>query len=131
MKKFLSVSIGALLLAASLSASAWWGGDRWGGYGYNDWPVWTPMYWMEEMSDVWDDDYYDDYWGGPYGGPWGGPWGGPYGGPGYYGAPYGGGYGAPYGGGYGAPYGGPGYYGEPYGGYAPAYPAAPVPAPAE
>ena len=121
MKKFFTVSIGALLLAASLSASAWWGGDRWGGYGYNDWPVWTPMYWMEEMSDVWDDDYYDDYY---YGGPWGGgPWGGPYGGPGYYGAPYGGGY-------YGAPYGG-GYYGEPYGGYAPAYPAAPVPAPAE
>jgi hypothetical protein len=122
MKKSLSVSIGALLLAASLSANAWWGGDRWGGYGYNDWPVWTPMYWMEEMSDSWDDDYYDGYYGG---GPWGGgPWGGPYGGPGYYGAPYGGGY-------YGAPYGG-GYYGAPYGGgYAPAYPAAPVPAPAE
>jgi hypothetical protein len=127
MKKSLSVSIGALLLAASLSANAWWGGDRWGGYGYNDWPVWTPMYWMEEMSDSWDDDYYDGYYGGgPWGGgPWGGgPWGGPYGGPGYYGAPYGGGY-------YGAPYGG-GYYGAPYGGgYAPAYPAAPVPAPAE
>ena len=122
MKKILSISTGALLLAASLSASAWWGGDRWGGYGYNDWPVWTPMYWMEEMSDVWDDDYYDGYYGGPWGGPYGGPWGGGYGAPygGYYGAPYGG-YGAPY----GAPYGG---YGAPYGGYAPAYPAAPVPA---
>ena len=122
MKKSLSVSIGALLLAASLSASGWWGGDRWGGYGYNDWPVWTPMYWMEEMSDSWDDDYYDGYYGG---GPWGGgPWGGPYGGPGYYGAPYGGGY-------YGAPYGG-GYYRAPYGGgYAPAYPSAAGPAPAE
>ena len=105
MKKVLSVSIGALLLAASLNASAFWGGDNWGGGGYNDWPVFTPMYWMEEMSDSWDDDYYD---GGYYGG---GPWG--RGGPGYYGAPYGGGYGAPYG-----------------GGYAPAYPA-PVPAPAE
>lgn len=118
MKKILSISTGALLLAASLSASAWWGGDRWGGYGYNDWPVWTPMYWMEEMSDSWDNDYYDGYYGGPYGGPWGGGYGAPYGG--YYGAPYGG-YGAPY----GAPYGG---YGAPYGGYAPAYPAAPVPA---
>ena len=125
MKKIVGVSLGAALLAASLNASAWWG---WGGddyYGYNDWPVWTPMYWMEEMSDAWDDDYYD----GPYGyggGPWGGP--GYYGGPGYgYGAPYGGYYGAPYGGGYGAPYGGG--YGAPYGGgyYAPpAAPAAPA-----
>jgi hypothetical protein len=95
MKKILSISMGALLLAASLNASAFWGNNNngWGnGGGYNDWPVFTPMYWMEEMSDQWDDDNY----GGGYG------------------APYGGGYGAPYGGGYGAPYGG---------GYAPAYPA--------
>jgi len=128
MKKILSVSMGALLLAASLTASAWWGNDGWGrGGGYNDWPIFTPMYWMEEMADSWDDDYYDDYY---YGGP--GYYGGPYGGygPGYgYGAPYGGGYGAPYGGGYGAPYGGG--YGAPYGGYPPAYPAAPAPAPVQ
>ena len=128
MKKTLSVSIGALLLAASLNASAFWGGDNWGGGGYNDWPVFTPMYWMEEMSDSWDDDYYGGGYGPRYGGY--GPGYGGYG-PGYggYGPGYGGGYGAPYGGGYGAPYGGG--YGAPYGGgYAPAYPA-PVPAPAE
>ncbi|MDB4522084.1 sulfur globule protein CV1, partial [Gammaproteobacteria bacterium] len=65
MKKVLSVSLGALLLAASLSASAFWGNNGWGnGGGYNDWPVFTPMYWMEEMSDSWDDD---DYYGGGYG----------------------------------------------------------------
>jgi opacity protein-like surface antigen len=82
MKKILTISMGALLLAASLNASAWWGNDGWG-RGYNDWPVFTPMYWMEEMADSWDDDYYDGYYGGPYGGY----------GPGYgYGAPYGGGY---------------------------------------
>ena len=114
MKKILSISLGALMLAASLNASAFWGNNGnngWGnGGGYNDWPVFTPMYWMEEMSDSWDNN--DDYYGGGYG---------PGYGPGYgggYGAPYGGGYGAPYGGGYGAPYGG---------GYAPAYPAAPAP----
>ena len=113
MKNIFGISLGALLLASSLSANAWWGGDRWGnGYGYNDWPVFTPMYWMEEMWDSWDDDYYDGYYGGgPWGG-YGGPWGG---GPGYYGAPYGGGY-------YGAPYGG---YGVPYG--APVYQAPAVP----
>lgn len=25
----------------------------------SDWPEWTPMYWMEEFMDSWDDD--DDY----------------------------------------------------------------------
>jgi len=42
----------------------------------NDWPEWTPMYWMEEMADSWDDDDDDDYWRyGPrpyYGGGYGG-----------------------------------------------------------
>lgn len=90
MKKIFGISLGALLLAASLSANAWWGGNSWGNNGYwddNDWPVFTPMYWMEEMFDVWDDDY--DYYGGPgYG----------------YGAPYGGyRYGSPYAAPYGAP----------------------------
>ena len=35
----------------------------------NDWPEWTPMYWMEEFMDAWDDDD-DNYYGGammPYG----------------------------------------------------------------
>lgn len=84
-------------------------------YDCNDWPEWTPMYWMEEMSDEWDDDD-DDYY--RYGGmgPYGMPGMMPYGGGGY-GMPYGGGmppmpYGAPYGGGYGAP----APYGAPYGG---------------
>jgi hypothetical protein len=64
------------LLAASASASAWWGNDGW-----NCWPVWTPMYWMEE---VFDDNDYRGY--GPYG------YGVPYGGYGYdpYGHPAGG-----------------------------------------
>jgi hypothetical protein len=90
-------------------------------YDCNDWPEWTPMYWMEEMSDGFGDD--DDYY--RYGG-MGGPMGG-------YGMPYGGGYGGgmPYGGGYGAPYG----YGAPpapYGYGAPPAPygyGAPAPAP--
>ena len=90
--------LAALLLAVSTQASAWWGNDY-----YNDWPVWTPMYWMEEMENEWDDDYY-----GPYGY-------GPYGYPGY-------GYGGYPGYGYGG-YPGYGYGGYPgYGGYAPYYP---------
>lgn len=96
MKSLIKLLAAATLLGASASASAWWGNNGWD---WNPWPVWTPMYWMEEM--VGDDDWY-----GPYGG-----YGYPYGGG--YGYPYGGGYGAPYGGGYGHPYGG---YGAPYGG---------------
>ena len=61
MKNILSISMGALLLAASLNASAFlgnngWGNNGWGGNGYNDWPVFTPMYWMEEMSNSWDNN---------------------------------------------------------------------------
>jgi hypothetical protein len=57
MNKIFGMTLGALLLAASLNANAFWGGNNWGGNnwgnnGYNDWPVFTPMYWMEEMSDV-------------------------------------------------------------------------------
>lgn len=88
MRKIISLAIASGLMF-SASANAWWGGN-WGGW--NPWPAWTPMYWMEEMSDIWDDDYY---------GPWG--YGGPYGYHPYGYAPYGyGGY-APYGYGY-APY---------------------------
>ncbi|MBL7004098.1 MAG: hypothetical protein ISR69_08740 [Gammaproteobacteria bacterium] len=32
----------------------------------NEWPEWTPMYWMEEFANEMDDD--DDYYGGGYGG---------------------------------------------------------------
>ena len=73
----------------------------------SDWPEWTPMYWMEEFMDEFD----NNNWGGG-GNNWGGN-------------NYGGGYGMPYGGQPQAPYG----YGMPYGNYG--YPAMPsVPAPA-
>jgi hypothetical protein len=56
MKKVSFMAVVASLLLASGSASADWFGDRWGGNnGYNDWPMWTPMYWMEEMADTMDD----------------------------------------------------------------------------
>lgn len=93
------VILGAALLMAAGSSHAWWGGNGWGNY----WPVWTPMYWMDEVA--------GDDWG-----PWGG-YGYPYGG---YGYPYGG-YGYPYGG-YSYPAYGYGYY--PYATTAPAAPAA-------
>ncbi len=105
-------------------------------YDCNDWPEWTPMYWMEEFSDEFDDD--DDYyryggapWGRPmpYGPPpmpYGGPMGGPMGGPAPYGAPYG----APA----PRPYGAPAPYGRPpmmrpapYGAPRPPYGAPPAP----
>lgn len=84
----------------------------------NDWPEWTPMYWMEEFMNSWDDN---NNWGGNSFGFGNNNYG--------YGVPYGAspyGYGqAPYG--YAAPYGGYGY------GY-PQYPQVPVapvvPAPA-
>jgi len=84
-------------------------------YDCNDWPEWTPMYWMEEMSDEWDnndDDYYRYGGMGPYGMP--GGYGMPYGGMPYGGMPYGGGMmppPAPYG--YGAPPPAPYGYGAP------------------
>lgn len=59
MKKWIQIGAGALLLATSASSSAWWGnGNNWSN-GWNDWPVWTPMYWAEEMFD-------DNYGYGPY-----------------------------------------------------------------
>lgn len=62
------VSLIALIgFSVSLPVSAYWG-DGWGGY--NSWPTWTPMYWMEEMFDSVDDDGYGYRpWGGRrYGG---------------------------------------------------------------
>ena len=53
-------------LLVSMNAVASWFGNNSGYRGGNDWPEWTPMYWMEEMMDGWDND--DDYYGyGPYG----------------------------------------------------------------
>lgn len=98
MKKLVGLAFAAALYFTPTTASAWWG--------WNPWPVWTPMYWMEEMV---GDDYWDGY--GPHGyGPYGyapyggyGPWGG------YGGGPWGG-RGAPWGG-YGGPWGAYGYPG--------------------
>jgi len=78
----------ALLLIGVLwvsgSAQAFWG-NSWGGW--NPWPVWTPMYWMEEF--VGDDyDNYGSYGYGPYGGGYPGGYPGGYGAPAYGGAPY-------------------------------------------
>jgi len=94
--------IAAFLLVFATQANAWWGGDRWDD-GWNDWPVWTPMYWAEEMENEWDDDDYYGY--GPYGG--------------YPGYGYGGYPGQGYGGYPGYGYGG--YPGYGYGGYPPPY----------
>lgn len=69
MKKLLLTTITAAAMALSATAHAGWFGNNnsWGGYDDNDWPEWTPMYWMEEMMDEWDDD--DDEWGGSGYGP--------------------------------------------------------------
>jgi hypothetical protein len=103
MKFSRTLTAAAALLASSTAMAQFWGGDRYyDGYGnYNDWPVWTPMYWMEEFFDngFWNNDDYG------------------YGGYGY--APYG--YGAPYG--Y-APFSGYAPYGA-YPGAGYAAPAAP------
>ena len=111
MKKLLGIGLTTLLLMLSASSYAWWGNNGWGNNGrgnngWNDWPVWTPMYWAEEMFD--DNDNYGPYNYGGYG---------PYNYGGY--APYGygsnnyGGYGYnPYSGGYGYPeYGNRGFPG--------------------
>jgi len=68
----------------------------------SDWPEWTPMYWMEEFMDSWDNN--NNNWN------------------------YGGNYGAPYGGGYNMnPYGNMPYgYMPPAGGYTYPVPPAPV-----
>jgi len=117
MKKLVVASMFSVFLLGFMSnASAFWGSDKnwecYGPYGKvpgcNPYDEWDPRYWMEEMSDMWDDE--DDYYGGYGRG---------------YGMPYGGGYGMPqmpYGGGYGMPQ-------MPYGGYPQPY-AAPAPAPA-
>lgn len=104
LKKSAKVVLLTALLAAPFSAQAdWFGGnDFFGNNGewkmgpngpyWDDsgWPVWTPMYWMDEMMDSFD----DNNWGGNN---WGG--GSNWGNNGYNNMPYGNmmpyGYGAP------------------------------------
>ncbi len=59
--------VAGFLLVSASPAQAWWGNNGWG-YNWNPWPVWTPMYWADEMFD--NDDYYGGPWYGrtyPYG----------------------------------------------------------------
>jgi len=63
-------------VAQSSLAKDWFGkNNRWGSFGgfgnnngCNDWPEWTPMYWMEEMSGNNDNCYTGTYAGRGYGG---------------------------------------------------------------
>lgn len=112
--KRLIFAVALIAILVTSNANAFWGGNN-NGYNYNDWPVWTPMYWMEEMENEFD----DNGWGGNG---WNNGYGRPYGGG--YGAPYGGGYGMPYGG--GMPYANPAYYPYSNGYPAPAAPVAPA-----
>ena len=113
MKKTFAFLLAVLLFAVSTSASAFWRDRYYDDYDYNDWPVFTPMYWMEEFIDEFDRDsrYGNRGWGNR-------GWGNRGWNRGYRGYPYGG---------YGAPYGGYAPYG-----YAPYYaPPAPPVAPAQ
>lgn len=71
MSRLLRTATFSLFLLLSYNAQAnndWFSGNDcppWA-YNCNDWPVWTPMYWMEEMSNNWDNNNYNDYY--PYGG---------------------------------------------------------------
>ncbi|TXH67670.1 MAG: hypothetical protein E6Q83_16650 [Thiothrix sp.] len=63
MKKLL-IALSLLGLASSAQANFFGGGNngewKMGPYGpyweENDWPEWTPMYWMQEMSDSFNND---------------------------------------------------------------------------
>jgi hypothetical protein len=84
------------LLATFNAQADFFGGDDCPPWEYdcNDWPEWTPMYWMEEMMDEFDDDDDEYYRYGGYGY-------GPYAPAPYAQAPYG--YGAQFAGPYGQP----------------------------
>lgn len=131
MKKLLAIL--ALSLATTAQADFFGGNNSFGGnngewkmgpYGYyyeeNDWPEWTPMYWMEEFMNEFDDNNDNGYGSGfnmPFFGNGSNNYGMPYGGYGSgnnnYGMPYGG-----YGGGYSSP-------ATPYNGYNYGYPTFP------
>jgi len=93
MKNTIQALLALGLLGAASASQAWWGNNGWGNH-WNPYDVWDPRYWMEEMENAFDDDWYGP---GPYG-PYG-PYGyGPYGPPPVYGPAYGPGFGpAPYG----------------------------------
>ena len=123
MKKLLIVLtliMASMSITTAASASDWFGSNngKWkmgpnGPYwDQSDWPEWTPMYWMQEFFDSWDNNN-NDYYG------YGGGYGVPYGGYGGYGTPYA----NPYGNVAPAPYG----YLPPNGGYQYQYPSMPVP----
>lgn len=154
MKLAIKMCVMVAVMSFGTAQANWWGGnDNYndGYYNDNDWPVWTPMYWAEEMSgNGWGNDWGGNngpgYGGGPFNGsgfnmPWANngsgfsmPWdnnGSGFSMPwnnngGNGGGPWNWGGGTPYYGGqqgYGAPNGGQGYYGAPYGGgaYPPSY----------
>lgn len=68
MKKLL-IALSLFGLASSANADFFGGGNngewKMGPYGpyweENDWPEWTPMYWMQEMSDSFNDDNNDGF----------------------------------------------------------------------
>lgn len=70
----ISILIGGVSAA---DANGWFGkNNSWGGNsffgnnnGCNDWPEWTPMYWMEEMAGN-NDNCYSGAYGGRYGSPY-------------------------------------------------------------
>ncbi len=82
-------------VAQSSYAKDWFGkNNRWGSFGgfgnnggCNDWPEWTPMYWMEEMSGNNDNCYSGAYAGRGYGAVY--PYQSPYGASAYATSPYG------------------------------------------
>jgi hypothetical protein len=65
MKKIALTAVAvAAMVTTSIASAGWFGGNNSGwnnGYDDNDWPEWTPMYWMEEMMDEWDDNDDDNY----------------------------------------------------------------------
>lgn len=84
MKKLL-IGLSLLALSATAGASDFFGGNdgewKMGPYGpyweESDWPEWTPMYWMDEMMNSFDDEEdYGGFGGGmPYPGMMGAPMG--------------------------------------------------------
>ena len=79
----ISVIAGAISLSATqATANMFNNNNAPNGYysDYNNWPEWTPMYWMEEMSNEFDNNGWNNNYNYPPG---------PYGPPPVYGQPYG------------------------------------------